>query len=197
MKVLTSKVQNNRTENEVFQTNVRETIHEKFIEVESRQKNFEDKVHIGIDERLEEFELHMDKFTIGLKELKEIRNLIDPTIEEEIERINKIYELKLETIIDKMERINKKAVENEKSLDEILNKYQVEIDIMKTNFLNTAELQNKRIQGTFDEQNDVLENFHADLRVLEDKFKGFQIHYIEDWDLSMKNVISLINLIKL
>lgn len=134
----------------------------------------------------------MEKFSLGLKELKEIRNLIDPTIEEEIERIRKIYELKLETIVSKMERINKKAVENEKSLDDILNKYQVEIEAMKADFIRTTELQNKRIQGAFDEQNDVLKDFDSDLNSLEQRFKIYQDEQITQIDEVMKNVNDMV-----
>lgn len=167
-------------------------MHEKFIELEAKQKNYEDKVRIDVDQRLEEYETHMEKFSVGLKELKEIRNLIDPTIEEEIERINQIYELKLENTINKTERLNKQVSENKKSLDEILDKYQVEIEVMKNNFLNTAELQNKRIQGAFDEQNDVLEAFNGDIKALEDKFKSFHTDYIESTDSSMKNLNQMV-----
>ena len=192
VKLLSQRVNNSRTENEVFQRNSREFMHEKFNENDTRFKSYEDKVHIEIDQRLEEYETHMEKFTHGLKELKEIRNLIDPTIEEEIERIRKIYELKLENIVEKMERISRKAVENEKSLDEILNKYQVEIEAMKNDFLHTTELQNKRIHSTFDEQNDVLKSFDGDLNILERKFKTFQNDHITQTDDLTRSVNDMI-----
>jgi chromosome segregation ATPase len=192
VKLLSQKVNNTRTEHEVFQANSREFIHEKAIELESRQKNYEDKVQIEIDQRLEEYENQMEKFAVGLKELKEIRNLIDPTIEEEIERIRKVYELKLENIVDKMERISRKAVENGKSLDEILGKYQVEIEAMKDDFSHTTEIQNKRIQAAFDEQNDVLKAFDSDLNTLERKFKVFQNEQVTQTDDILKNTNEMI-----
>ena len=192
VKLWTQKVNSVRTENEVFQNNTREYIQERFLEIEARQKNYEDKIQIQIDQRLEEYELHMEKFSVGLKELKEIRNLIDPTIEEEINRLRKIYELKLDTIVTKMERLNQKAIENEKSLDDILNKYQYEIDLMKKDFVRTTEMQNKRIQNSFEQQNDLLKDFDTDLNNLEHKFKIYQTEQVDQIDKIMTNVNNIV-----
>lgn len=115
--------------NKAFQDNCCDMIGKKFIDLEKRQDDFESNTQINIDQRLEEFEGHIEKFTVGLKELKEIRNLIDPTIEEEIERINKMYEAKLEKTIRSTEVLNEQVGENKKQLDEILNKYQVHIEV--------------------------------------------------------------------
>ena len=49
--MLNQKVQNIRTEYEVFETSSREFIHEKFLELEARQRNYEDRVQIDLDNR--------------------------------------------------------------------------------------------------------------------------------------------------
>lgn len=192
LKVLTQKMQNTRTEYEVFETSSKEFMHEKFIEMEARQRNYEDRTQVDLDNRLEDYEDQMTKFSTGLNELKQIRNLIDPTIEQEIDRINKIYELKLETIVNKMERVQAQSEENEKAIDEILNKYQVEIEAMKKDFVKTAEMQNKRIDGQFDQQNDIMKDFDNELNNLEVRFKNFQVDQVKQVEDTMTTVNDMV-----
>ena len=88
-------------------------------------------------------------------------------------------------------RPNNQKLKNQITLV-LLNKYQVEIEAMKKDFIKTAEMQNKRIQGAFDQQNDILKDFDKELNSLEIRFKNAQVDQVSQVEGAMKTVNDMV-----